>query len=102
MLVQNWNKIYGQNLYTNNTMYLFGEDGMTIAPESHVVRLTPVSGSGSTAFTVVITKMENRLKCGIYVDRQWNPIEIFDMSRLDLKTIDTFKKLLSYKIQTHE
>lgn len=102
MLVENWDKIYGINFYTNNTMYQIQKDTMTVAPNAHTLRLIPVSGSGSLAFTIVITKMENRIKCGIYVDRHWNPIEISDISRLDLKTIDTFKKFLSYKIQNHE
>jgi len=103
MLVENWNKIYGINFYTNNTMYEIHKDSMTIATNAHTLRLIPVSGSGSHAFTIVITKVENSIiKCGIYVDTKWNPIEIFEMSRLDLKTIDAFKKLLSYKIQNHE
>jgi len=46
--------------------------------------------------------LENRIKCGIYVDGQWNALEIFDMSRMDLKTMETFKRLIAQKIQNHE
>lgn len=102
MLVENWDKIYGENLFTSDTMYGFYKDMMTIAPDAHAVRIVPMSGKCNTPFTIVITKAENIIKCGIYVDRQWTPLEIFEMSKLDLKTIATFKKLLSYKIQNHE
>ena len=102
MLVENWNKIYGNVLYTPDTMYEFVKDTMTIATESHVVRINPISGKGKEPFTIVVTKAEGRIKCGIYLDKHWNPIEIFEMSRMDLKTMDTLKKLLSYKIANHE
>jgi hypothetical protein len=102
MLVENWDKLFGENLFTSDTMYSFDKDTMTVAPLAHVARITPMSGKGNTAFTIVITKIENSIRCGIYVDRVWNPIEIFDMSRMDLKSMDTFKKLLSYKIANHE
>ncbi len=102
MLVENWDKLYGENLFTPDTIYGFDKDTMTIAPYAQVVRIAPMSGKGNTPFTIVVTKAQNRIKCGIYIDRQWNPIEIFEMSKLDLKTIDTFKKLLSYKIANHE
>jgi hypothetical protein len=77
---------------------------MTVAPQSHTLRLNPVSGGNqdNKAFTIVITMLDKRIACGVYIDNQWNPIEIFDMSKLDLKRIDTFKKLLSAKIQNYE
>jgi hypothetical protein len=104
MLIENWNKIYGEHLYTNNVMYEVCKDTMTVAPQSHTLRLNPVSGGNqdNKAFTIVITMLDKRIACGVYVDNQWNPIEIFDMSKLDLKRIDTFKKLLSAKIQNYE
>jgi hypothetical protein len=103
MLVENWDKIYGINFYTNNTMYEVRKDSMAIAPNAHTLKLIPVSGSGSLAFTIVVTKMQHGvIKCGIYVDSNWNPLEIFEMNRLNLKSIDAFKSLLSAKIPNHE
>ncbi len=102
MYIENFNKIYGTNLHTMNTMYDIGPDSMTIAPTAYVMRLTPKVGVSNTSFTVVITLLENRFKCGIYIDGKWNPLEIFDLSRMDLKSIDIFKKLLSQKINNHE
>jgi hypothetical protein len=46
--------------------------------------------------------LDIRIACGIYVDTKWDAIEVFDVSKLDLKRMDTFKKLLSAKIQNHE
>lgn len=102
MFIENFDKIYGINLHTMDTMYEIGPDTMTIAPSAYTMRLTPKVGRGDKSFTLVVTKLENSIKCGIYVDRQWNPIEIFDISRMDLRSIDIFKKLLSQKIQNHE
>ena len=83
-------------------MFEFAKDTMTIAPNAYTLRLIPKVGKTKHSFTIVITVLEKRLACGIYVDNQWSPLEIFDMSRMDLKTMDTFKKLLSYKISNHE
>ena len=102
MFIENFSKIYGTNLHTMSTIYEIGPDSMTIAPTAYVMRLTPKIGVGNTSFTVVITILENRIACGIYVDKQWTPIEIFDLSRMDLRTMDLFKKLLSQKINNHE
>ena len=103
MYIENFDKIYGQVLYTSDTMFEFTKDSMTVAPHSsYTLRLKPISGKTKIDFTLVITVLENRIKCGIYVDAQWNAIEIFDMSRMDLKSIDTFKKLIAQKIQNHE
>ena len=101
MIVENWNKIYGELLGTTKTVYEIGEDTMTVAPHAHVLRLTPVKDS-RTPFTVIIAQLENKIKCGIYTDSSSFPVEIFDVSKLDLKSIDTFKHLLSYKIDNHE
>lgn len=101
MLVENWHKIYGKLLGTTKNVYEIGEDSMTIAPNAHTLRLNPVK-SGSTTFTVVVTKMEGHIKCGIYWDRQWQPIEIFEISRMDLKRIDWFIEKIAYKIGNHE
>lgn len=102
MYIENFKKIYGTTLHTMSTSYEIGPDSMTIAPTAYVMRLTPKVGVCNTSFTVVITILENSFKCGVYVDGKWSPIEIFDISRMDLKKMDTFKKLLSYKIANHE
>ncbi len=104
MLIENWNKIYGELIYTNTVVYEVCKDTMTVAPQSHTLRLRPIKGGNqdTKSFTIVITMLDKRIACGIYIDKQWNPIEIFDMSKLDLKRIDTFKKLLSAKIQNYE
>ena len=102
MFIENFNKIYGTNLHTMGTMYDIGKDSMTIAPNAYTMRITPKVGVCNKSFTVVITKVETSIRCGIYVDREWNPIEIFDMSRMDLRSMDLFKKLLSQKINNHE
>ena len=102
MYIENFKKIYGTNLHTMSTIYEIGPDSMTIAQNAYVMRLTPKVGVGNTSFTVIITILDNRIVSGIYVDGQWNPREIFDISRMDLKSIDTFKKLLSQKINNHE
>ncbi len=102
MYIENFTKIYGQVIYTSDTMFECTKDNMIIAPNAYTLRLKPISGTTKHDFTLVITVLENRIKCGIYVDAQWNAIEIFDMSRMDLKSIDTFKKLIAQKIQNHE
>lgn len=102
MLVENWDKIYGNVLYTSDTMYDLCEDSMVIAPTAHTLRLKPINGKGTQYFSIVVTKIENRMVCGIYIDRDFRPTEVFEISKMDLKTIDTFKKLLSYKIANHE
>lgn len=102
MLVENWNKIYGSVLYTIDTMYDMCEDSMVITPTAHTLRLKPISGKGTQYFSIVVTEIENRIVCGIYVDRDFRPTEVFELSRLDLKSVDTFRKLLSAKIQNHE
>jgi len=102
MLVENFDKIYGQNLYTSNTMYEFQKDLMTIASLAHTMRLVPTIGTNKKPFTIIITKIKNSMQCGIYTDNHWDALEIFDVSRMDLKTMETFKKLLSCKISNHE
>ena len=103
MLIENFDKIYGQVIYTSDTMFEVVKDSMIVSPHnSYTFRLKPISGKTKIDFTLVITVLENRIKCGIYVDGQWNAIEIFDMSKMDLKTIETFKRLVAQKIQNHE
>ena len=103
MYIENFTKIYGQVVYTSDTMFECTNDCMIVSPHSsYSLRLKPISGKTKIDFTLVITLLENRIKCGIYVDGQWNAIEIFDMSRMDLKSMDTFKKLIAQKIQNHE
>lgn len=102
MYIENFKKIYGTNLHTMSTIYEIGPDNMINVQNAYVMRLTPKVGVGNKAFSIVITILDNRIVSGIYVDGQWNPIEMFDISRMDLKSIDTFKKLLSQKINNHE
>lgn len=102
MYIENFDKIYGQNLYTSNTMYEVQTDTMKVATNAYTMRLVPTIGTNNKPFTVIITKIKNSIQCGIYVDNHWDALEIFDMSKLDLKTMDTFKKMLSYKIGNHE
>ena len=102
MYIENFKKIYSTNLHTMSTVYEIGPDNMAIAPNAYVMRLTPKIGVSNKSFTIVITILDNRIVSGIYVDGQWNPIEIFDMSRMDLRSMDLFKKLLSQKINNHE
>lgn len=102
MFIENFDKIYTEKLFTSDTLYEIGEDSMTIAPNHHTLRLTPISGKGTEPYTVVLMKKHNSINCGLYHDRAWSPIEIFDMNKLDLQNINTFKKLLSAKIENYE
>lgn len=104
MYIENWDKIYGRVLYTLKTKYEITKDDMKVAYNAYTIRLRPIMYGTAypTSFTIVVTVLDNSIRCGIYVDNKWEALEIFDMSRLDLKTIDTFEKILSQKIQNHE
>ena len=104
MLIENFHKIYGEILCTSDVLYDVRKDSMVGASYSHTLRLIPTSpiNQNTKAFTIVITMLDTRIACGIYVDTKWDAIEVFDVSKLDLRSIDTFKKLLSHKIQNHE
>ena len=102
MYIQNFNKIYGRILYTRDSTYEITKDTMVVAHNAYTMRLKPIRGKNTQPFTIVITILDSSIRCGIYLDGEWQPIEIFDMSRMDLKTIDRFEILLSQKIQKHE
>ena len=104
MLIENFHRIYGEILYTSDVLYEIRKDSMVGTAYSHTLRLMPTSpiNQNTKAFTIVITMLDSRIACGIYVDTKWDAIEVFDVSKLDLKSIDTFKKLLSHKIQNYE
>lgn len=101
MFIENFDKIYGTGLYTPRRFYNIAKDDMVVAPYHHVLRVVPIAGVGN-CFTVVLAVIDDAIKCGIYIDNTLNPIEVFELSKLDLKRIDTFKNLLSAKIQNHE
>ena len=103
MFIENFDKIYKFPLNTSMWAYNITKDEMKVHHDHYAIRLTPTVINGrSKQFSVLIGKFENRIKCGIYKDREVQALEVFEMSRLDLKSIDTFKKLLSAKIQNYE
>lgn len=103
MYIENFNKIYGQVIYTSDTIFEFVKDKMLDnVDETYTVRLNPLSGTTKHGFTLVITQLKNLIKCGIYIDGNFNALEIFDINRKNLKSIDEFKRLIAEKIQEHE
>ena len=104
MHIENFDKIYGRVLYTHKTKYEIVKDDMKVAYHAYAIRLKPIlyGTSYPQSFTIIVTILDNSIRCGIYVDSKWEALEIFDMSRLDLKTIDTFEKLLSEKIKNYD
>ena len=104
MYIENWDKIYGRVLYTLKTKYEITKDDMKVAYNAYTIRLRPIMYGtlNPKSFTIIVTILDNSIRCGIYLDGEWQPVEIFDMSRMDLKTIDRFERLLSQKIQNHE
>ncbi|MEY4334044.1 MAG: hypothetical protein RLZZ196_2787 [Bacteroidota bacterium] len=102
MFIENFNKIYGEHLYTPDTMYAITKDSMTITAEHHALRLKYISGKGQKQFTILLAKKNNSITCAIYTDGIANPLETFHISKMDLKSIDAFKTLISYKIINYE
>ena len=103
MFIENFDKIYTFPLHTTYWAYTITKDEMKVGYNQYAIRLTPtVLNNNSKHFSVLIGKFEDHIKCGIYKDRELHALEVFELSRLDLKTIDTFRKLLSQKIQNHE
>ena len=103
MFIENFDKIYKFPLNTSMWAYTITKDEMKVQHDYYAIRLTPtVINDRSKHFSILIGKFENHIKCGIYKDREVHALEVFEMSRLDLKSIDTFKKLLSAKIQNYE
>lgn len=102
MFIENFDKIYKFPLHTPYWAYTITKDEMKVGYNQYAIRLTPtVLNRQSKYFSVLITKSETNMKCGIYGDSV-RPLEIFELSKLDLKSIDTFGKLLSQKIQNYE
>ena len=52
--IENFDRIYGEKLYTSNTLYKIERDSMTIAPYHHVLRLLPEVGKSSEPKTIVL------------------------------------------------
>ena len=103
MFIENFEKIYKFPLHTPYWAYSITKDEMKVTHKHYAIRLTPtVINNRSKHFSVIIGKFDTYIKCAIYEDRHWQPLEVFELSRLDLKSIDTFKKLLSQKIQNYE
>lgn len=103
MFIENFEKIYNFVLHTPYWAYTITKDEMKVYHDNYAIRLTPtVINDRSKQFSVLIGKFENRIKCGIYKDREVQALEVFEISKMDLKSIDSFKKLLSLKIQNYE
>jgi len=102
MFIENFDRIYGESLYTQNTMYKVEKDTMTIAPHHHTLRLIPEVGKSSEPKTIVLMKTNEGIKIGMYIDREWNPVFIKDTKFRDIKTLSEFKILLSTLIEPYE
>ena len=103
MFIENFDKIYKFPLHTPYWAYNITKDEMKVQHNYYAIRLTPtVINTKAQHFSILLGKFEDHIKCGIYKDREIQALEVFEMSRLDLKSIDTFKKLLSAKIQNYE
>jgi hypothetical protein len=102
MFIENFDRIYGEFLYTQDTMYLIEKDTMMIAPNHHVFRLNPTSGKGQNPMTIVLMKTDKCIKMGIYHDTYLNPIAVKDIPFRDMKRFENFKTLLATIIESYE
>jgi hypothetical protein len=102
MFIENFDKIYGETLYTTNTMYEIQKDAMVVAPYHHVFRLNPIQGTAHNPMTVVLMKTDKCIKMGIYYDTYLNPIAIKDIPFRYMKGLTDFKILLATTIEPHE
>jgi hypothetical protein len=102
MFIENFDRIYGEKLYTSNTLYKIEKDTMTIAPLHHTLRLIPEVGKSSEPKTIVLMKTNEGIKIGMYVDRQWSPLFIKDIKFRDIKRFEDFKILLATLIEPYE
>jgi hypothetical protein len=102
MFIENFDKIYGENLHTMATIYSIERDTMTIAPHHHVLRLIPKVGKSNVEKTVVLMKTDSGVKIGIYTDSAWNPILIKEQKFKDIKRLGDFKILLAELINPYE
>ena len=102
MFIENFDKIYGEHLYTSNTIYEIEKDVMVIAPYHHVLRLNPIQGMAHNPMTVVLMKTYECIKMGVYHDTYLNPILIKDIPFRDMKGLTNFKTLLATIIEPYE
>jgi hypothetical protein len=103
MFIENFDKIYRFPLHTPYWAYTITKDEMKVQHNYYAIRLTPtVLNNKSKHFSVLIGKFEDHIKCGIYSDSHLHALEVFELSRYDLKSIDTFKDCLAAKIQNYE
>jgi dTDP-4-dehydrorhamnose reductase len=102
MFIENFNKIYGETLYTQNTMYGIQNDALVVAPNHHVLRLNPIQGKAHNPMTVVLMKTDTCIKMGIYQDTYLNPIAVKDIAFIDMKRFENFKMLLATTIEIYE
>jgi hypothetical protein len=102
MFIENFDRIYGENLYTQNTMYEIQNDALVIAPNHHVLRLNPIQGKAHNPMTVVLMKTDMCIKMGIYQDTYLNPIAVKDIAFRDMKRFENFKMLLATTIEVYE
>ncbi len=102
MFIGNFDKIYGENLYTQNTMYVVERDTMTIAPLHHILRLNPITGKGQNPMTIVLMKTDKSIKMGVYYDCYLNPILVKEIPFRDIKRFEDFKTLLATLIEPYE
>jgi len=102
MFIVNFDKIYGETLYTQNTMYAVERDAMTVAPLHHILRLNPLSGKGQNPLTIVLMKTDKSIKMGIYADTYLNPILMKEIPFRDVKRFEDFKTLLATLIEPYE
>lgn len=100
--IENFDRIYGETLYTNNTMYKIDRDAMTIALNHHTLRLMPEVGKSNEAKTIVLMKTNDGVKIAMYRDKDWNPVFIKEQKFRDIKTLSEFKILLSTLIEPYE
>ncbi len=102
MFIENFDRIYGENLYTQNTMYEILKDAMIIAPNHHVLRLIPKVGESGVPKTIVLMKTDEGVKIAMYVDKEWSPVFIKDQKFRDIKTLSEFKILIAELINPYE
>jgi hypothetical protein len=102
MFIENFDRIYGENLYTQNTVYVVERDTMTVAPLHHILRLNPIKGKGQNPLTIVLMKTDKSIKMGVYADTYLNPFVMKEIPFRDIKRFEDFKTLLSTTIEPHE
>jgi hypothetical protein len=103
MFIENFEKVYKFPLHTTYWAYTITKDEMKVTHNHYAIRLIPtVLNNKSKYFSVLIGKSNKRILCGIYSDSHLHALEVFELSRYDLKSIDTFKDCLAAKIQNYE